>query len=291
LDLPDKENNMALKRVATSMPTIPKATTSLAMPAKQFYVDSWNGGTEGEKIIIYADSGMGKTTLASMAPKPVFIGLDNGGRKLLHPKTGQRLNFIPDIETFADVRAVLQQEDLWTDHQTAVIDTVTILEELAIPHVLETTPNDKGVTMKNILQYGYNKGYRHLYDVMKLILQDCDVLVKRGKNIIFIAQENAMRVPNAAGEDYLRSGPRLTANKEANIEGLYCEWADHVMRVAYNATTVKDKKVLASDERVVYVKGEAHFRAKSRTLPHDISCVTFESPSDDSIWKFIFPEK
>ena len=282
---------MALKRVLTSMPTIPRQSANVPMPAKQFYVDNWNGGTEGEKIIIYADSGMGKTTLASMAPNPVFIGLDNGGRKIKHPKTGQTLKFIPDIETFQDVRTVLQQEELWVDHQTAVIDTVTILEELAIPYVLENIPNDKGVTMKNIIQYGYNKGFRHLYDVMKLILQDCDVLVKKGKNIIFIAQENAMRVPNAAGEDYLRCGPRLTSNKEANVEGLYCEWADHVMRVAFNSTSVKDKKVTASDERVVYVKGEAYFRAKSRTLPHDISCVTFESPNDDSIWKFIFPEK
>jgi hypothetical protein len=284
---------MALRKFVrkTAMPTIPGQSAAPSMPPKTFVTQAWDGDKEGEKIIIYADSGLGKTTLASTAPRPVFIGLDDGGRKLKNPITGEQLQVVPEIETFQDVRSALQQFDLWENFDTIVIDTVTILEEWAIPFVLETIPSEKGTTMKNIVQYGYNKGFRHLYDVMKLILQDCDRLVRIGKNIILIAQEAPMRVPNAGGEDYLRSGPRLTSNKEANIEALFCEWADHILRVAYNSTAVKDKKIVATDERVIYTKGEAHFRAKSRTLSHDVTCVTFESPSDDSIWKFIFVEK
>jgi hypothetical protein len=280
---------MALHKVARSKNAIP-AVPSIAPTAapKYFSVEEWDGDKEGEQIIIYAGSGFGKTTLASMAPNPVFIGLDNGGRKIKNPKTGEKLRFIPGLQSFGDIRSALQQTDLFDDYETIVIDTITIMEEWAIPYVLETCPNDKGVTMKNIIQYGYNKGYRHLYDVMKLILADCDFLVKSGKNIILIAQEAANRVPNPAGDDFLQAGPRLTNNKEANIESLYCEWADHILRIAYNSQVVKDKKVTASDERVIFTKGEAHFRAKSRTLPPDISCVTFSEPKDDSIWKFIF---
>lgn len=282
---------MALKRIVSTKNNMPAVPSAPSAPPKSFSVEEWDGDTEGEQIIIYAGSGFGKTTLASMSPKPVFIGLDNGGRKIKNPKTGEKLKTIPGIQSFTDIRAALQQTELFDDYETIVIDTVTIMEEWAIPFVLETIPNDKGVNMKNIIQYGYNKGYRHLYDVMKLILTDLDPLVKNGKNVILIAQEAANRVPNAAGEDFLMAGPRLTSNKEANIESLYCEWADHILRICYDSQVVKDRKVSASDSRVIFTRGEAHFRAKSRTLTAEQAVVSFSDQSDDSIWQFIFKGK
>jgi hypothetical protein len=286
---------MPPKRIDMTKTLSTKITAGLAavnsappMPSKTFAAEKWSDQGEGEKIGIYADTGMGKTTLASLAPNPVFLGLDDGGRKLRHPKTGELLTRIPGIETFLDVHNVLSQPSVFESFETVVIDTGTILEEWAIPYMLENIPNDKGVTMKNIIQYGYNKGYRHLYDTMKIILQDCDALVRRGKNIIMIFQEAANRVPNPGGDDFLRAGPRLTSNKEANIEALYCEWMDHVFRIADYGAVVKDKKILSTGKRAIFVKQEAYFRAKSRTLPLDIECVSFDSPSDDSIWQYVF---
>jgi hypothetical protein len=287
---------MAVKRIALPASLNQKVAAGLAaapppMPGKTFSSEAWSDEKEGEKILLYADTGMGKSTLASTAPRPLFIGVDDGGRKLRHPVTGEKLQRIPGIETFGDIRCALRQPGIMDNHDTLVVDTVTVVEELAIPYLLETIPNDKGATMKNIIQYGYNKGYRHLYDTMKMIIQDCDALVRSGKNIILIAQEAANRVPNAGGEDFLRSGPRLTSNKEANIEALYCEWCDHVLRIAYHGAVVKDRKVTGSDSRAIFVKQEAHFRAKSRTLPRDVECVSFASPEDTSIWEYIFGAK
>lgn len=258
-----------------------------AAPKKQFEIKPWTGEGEGEKIGIYADSGMGKTTLAAMAPKPVFLGLDDGGRCIRHPVSGEPLNAIPGIETFQDVRDVLHSFDLLDSHSTVVIDTVTVLQDMAIPFILETVPSEKGVKMSNIVKYGYNKGYQHLYDAMKLILQDCDALVKRGKNIVFIAQAGPHKVPNPSGEDYLRSGPRLYSSSPS-IEALYCEWLDHVFLIDYNLKAVEKKKAVSGEDRVIYTKGQVHFRAKSRTLTDEQSLVSFEHPGDDSIWQFIF---
>jgi hypothetical protein len=279
---------MALKRIVSSQGNTPKAPPSMPAIPKMFSVEDWDGSKEGEKIIIYADSGLGKTTLASMAPNPVYLGLDDGGRKIRNPKTGEMLKHIPGLTLFRDVLAVLQQPELFDDFSTVILDTATILEEWAAPYVLETIPNEKGTTMKNLVQYGYNKGYQHLYNTMKLIPQACDSLVRSGKHVIIICQEAANRVPNSGGDDFLRAGPRLTSNKEANIEGHFCEWADHVFRITYSSQVVKDRKATSTDERVIYVKGEVHFRAKSRTLPADISCVTFADKADDSIWQFLF---
>lgn len=258
-----------------------------SQPKKTFTATPWTGEGDGEKIIVHADSGMGKTTLCTMAPKPVFIGLDDGGRRIRNPKTGEPVMACQGVETFQDVRDALHQPDLFDGFETVIIDTVTALQDLAVPWLLENIPNEKGSRVENIVKYGYNKGYQHLYDTMKLILQDCDVLVRKGKNIIFIAQTGPHKVPNPSGEDYLRSGPRLYSGTPS-VEALYCEWADHVLLIDYDMKAVEDRKAVSGGSRVVYTRGEVHFRAKSRTLGPDEGVVSFETPSDDSIWQFIF---
>lgn len=271
-------------------PAIPVRTSSplpVRKTAKNFKVGAWDAANEGEKILIYADTGMGKTTLAALSPNPVFLGLDEGGRRIKHPVTGEPLRRVENIETYQDVRDVLQQVTLFNDSETAVIDTVTILQDLAVPHMLANIPKEKGDKARNIVAYGYNKGYQHLYDLMKFILQDCDRLVHQGKNVILIAQAAPNRVSNPGGEDYLRDGPRLYAGKPS-VEALYCEWPDFVLRIDYQNIWAEDKKAKGDTTRVIYTQPEVYFRAKSKNLTPKQAVVSFETPQDDSIWKFIF---
>ncbi|KKN77455.1 hypothetical protein LCGC14_0360140 [marine sediment metagenome] len=274
-------------------PPTTKQTAKAAVPTKKFKVESWETGKEGKRILLYGDTGIGKSSLALLAPKPVFLGLDEGGGQLRHPVTGEKPKRIPSIEDFTDVRTVLQDTSLFDPHETAVIDTVTILQDWAEPHVIQTIPTEKDAMVKNLIGYGYNKGYKHLYNVMKEPLQDCDELIRRGKNVILIAQAGLFNVPNPGGEDYLRAGPRLHADKSWSIEALYCEWADYILRIDYYNTFVKGKRVSGSTDRAVFVQPELHFRAKTRTPWYDddgrlVSAVSFETLADDSIWKFIF---
>ncbi len=275
------------RKVASAKPPALPVPVQPKVSAKNFSVQPWNAEGEGKRILLYAESGMGKTTLAAMAPKPVFIGVDDGG-KLLKDETGKDLRHVPGISTFADVRGALQA-DIYANDETIVIDQVTALEEWAVKHVLDYIPNDKGVPMTNIIQYGWNGGFRHLYDTMKLILPDCDGLIRQGKNVILIAQAASHSIANPGGEDFLRQGPRLCSRKGAYIEALYCEWADHILFIDYQLLLVTDKKKASSDtKRAIFVHPEAHFRAKSRTLGPELAVVAFDEPKDDSIWKFLF---
>jgi energy-coupling factor transporter ATP-binding protein EcfA2 len=273
---------------------IPKPTLKKKSPPpipqeqKKFTVESWNTH-EGERIIVYGDTGIGKTTLTSTAGKTVFIPLDEGGGKITHPITGESLKRIPNIKSFSDVREALQSYPLFDDYDTIVIDNVTLLQDLAEQHVVATIPTDSNIKVNNILGYGYNKGYKHLYNTMKLILTDCDELVRRGKNVILIAQSAIHNVPNPQGEDFIRAGLRLHVDKVWNIESLYCEWADHILRVDYHNAFIKRKKVTGSTERAVFVQPELYFRAKSRTVKEPV--VSFETEADTSIWQFIFGDK
>ncbi|HDY87628.1 MAG TPA: hypothetical protein ENH82_05855 [bacterium] len=280
----------ALHKSKTSAPPIPTKTKV----TKKFGAASW-GGHDGEKILLYGDTGIGKSSLSLLAPKPIFLGLDDGGRRLRHPVTGAPLDRIKAegkdtiLETFDDVRAAIQQKGIFDYYDTVVIDTVTILQDWAEVYVVANISTDKGAKVKNLLGYGYNKGYKHLYNTMKLILQDCDALIRQNKNVILVAQGINNNIPNPGGEDFLRHGPRLHVDKSWDIQALYSEWCDHILRIDYhNAFVSKDKKVTGDTTRAVFVQPELHFRAKSRTVTEPV--VSFENSADDSIWQFIFPE-
>lgn len=260
---------------------------------KTFTIEQWDGSKTGEKIIEYGETGRGKTTLASMAPdRVVFIGLDDGGRKLKHPKTGELLNRIPGISTFEDVRAALNA-CLTLDCQTIVIDTATVLESLAEDYVLRTIAKADGSRPKNLEGYGYGKGYKHLYDTMRLPLLDCDRLIEAGKNVIVICQSVNNKIANPAGDDFLRDEPRLYHSRLYSVLLLWCEWTDHIFRIDYQGTWVKKRdkkdafgKATGDVTRVVQAKEEVHYRAKSRTL--DTPVITFSTKDDDSLWQLLF---
>jgi hypothetical protein len=286
----------------TSLPSVPKRTissTQIAKPAasatpkKTFSVASIRPEFAGEKVLLYADTGMGKSTLSALSPKSVFLDLDNGCTKLRHPVTGEPLKIIPGVESFADVRAVLQQPDIFKDFDTVVIDNVTVLQDMAEQQVCKSIPMKGGQYASNIEGYGYKEGYKHLYDIMRFILQDCDALARQGKNVVLIAQANPNKIANPGGEDFLCQGPRLYAGKPS-IESLFCEWSDHILYINYQDVTVsKQKKATGGSVRAIYTQPEVYFRAKTRQLKSGNflpPMISFADMRDDSLWKFMFAE-
>lgn len=275
-------------------PQLPIRPT-VSKPKKNFTIESWDGDKSGEKILLYAETGMGKTTLSATSQNPVFIGLDEGGRKIKNPITGKELNRIPNRDaagndipfTFGDVRSALNAA-LTLDCQTVVIDTGTILEYLAERWVLTNVKGPKNSIAVNIESYGYNKGYKHLYDAMRKPLFDCDKLIAVGKNVIIVCQSTNNRIANPGGEDYLCNGPRLY-NGKPSILSLYSEWADHILRIDYEKFKVDEKKAVGETTRIISTKPEIYFMAKSRTIVEPL--ITFSEPADDSIWKFMFGGK
>lgn len=267
---------------------------------KTFSVSPWQGGAEGEKIMLYANNGMGKSTLASLAPNPIFIGLDDGARKLENPKTGQRVNHIPGIASFQDIRDALQQHSLFPAGSTLVFDTITEVDQYAIKHTCATVKTDKGQAAENLEEYGYGKGYVHQNDTMRLLLGDLEPLVRNGVNVLFLAQQGQATVANLEGTDYVQDGPLLTAQPKAgaNVRATICGWCDHIFRISYppvevvkaNAKATKGK-ASGTTERVIYAEPEVYFVAKNRMNGKLPPVVAFASRDDDSLWQFIFGGK
>jgi hypothetical protein len=300
---------MPARKSPAPPPKAPVQQTHQAPRAtKSFGVEDWTGHGEGEKIIIYAASGKGKTTLASMAPAPLYIGLDDGGRKIRNPITGEAVKHVTGVETFADVLDVLRQPTLLSGCKSVVIDTGTILEMLAIQWVCENVPHEKsGTVVKSIEDYGYGKGYIHLFDAMKTFFATCDGVIRQGKNVIMLCQQCPIVIANAAGTNYLQDGPKLWApgpesKQSFTIRGFACEWADHVLKLDYLTQNVIGGGVAESFGKKVDKAGKAvgdttraiftmptnpSYFAKTRTLTEPV--ISFATASDDSLWRFLYP--
>jgi hypothetical protein len=256
-----------------------------------------DNSASGQKIVIYGKSGIGKSTLAAMAPDAIFIDVDNGISGMVHPGTGEALRHIGGIDSYQDLRDALSQDDLFVKGSTAVIDTITRVEPMAERHVLENVTKD-GKLMTSIKQFGWGDGDYHTLDAMRLILSDLDRLIRRGVNVILLAQLEQATISNAEGADYLEDGPKLLNRRNCSIRTTVVEWADQVLRIGYADLLVqKDDekaragKVVDGDAvRAVFAGGAQHFIAKSRPingtkLP---PIMAFEAENDNAAWCYVF---
>lgn len=273
-----------------------KPSPQQRQPAKTFSIVTYSGAEEGEKVVLYGKSGVGKTTLAAMAPGAVFIPLDDGARKIVNPLTGQPVAAIPSVQSHQDLRDALNQRNLWQKGTSLIIDTMTMAEVYAERAIVEEHK------IQSMRKLGWD-GPSHILEKLRLVLTDLDVLVKAGVNVILLCQLAQATIANAEGVDYLEDGPKLASVKNANSRTELCEWADHVLRVGYlefavqkDSDKAKTGKVVSTDAtRAVFSGGAQHFIAKSRPVsrnrevPYRIpTVIPFSEPNDNSLWSYIF---
>lgn len=269
---------MPPKTAGPRPPGAAAASTETPAGANRFPVTS--GRIEGpQKILLYGPGGIGKSSLARLAPKPGFLDIEEGTKNI-------DLNRLEGIHSFADLRAVLQSDAL-DGFKTVVVDSATKAEEWAIAHTLATVPHEKGHHVDNIEGYGFGKGPGHVYDTFLLLLSDLDRQIRAGRNAILIAHDVVDNVPNPLGDDWIRYEPCLQRPKsgKASIRNRVIQWADHVLYLAYDVVA-KEGKGKGAGTRTIYPAELPTHIAKSRTLPPDP--IPYEGPDDGAIWEAIF---
>lgn len=258
-------------------PRAPSAPRSQTPPAKTSALKFGSiPASAGHRALIYGPGGIGKTTLGCAAPGPVaFIDLDESLSRL-RPKL-ESMGLVDNIKVVEGVGTWQQLRDVlvapgWDDIKTLVIDPVSVAQEFAIAHTLEHVKKDSGQQAKNIEDYGYGKGYQHVYDTFLPLLADLDAHARAGRHVILICHDCPSNVPNPMGADWIRYEPRLqtVASGKASIRLRVREWADHVLFIGYDVDVSAEKgssgKATGSGTATLYPRELPHFMAKSRTL-------------------------
>lgn len=268
-------------------------------PVKVFSVKPAIRSSDGQKIVVYAKTGTGKTTLASMAPNPVFIAFDTNASKIVNPITSKEIPVIAGVTSFQDARDALHQDNLFGDECTIVIDTLTKLEAVSEQYIFDNypAPGKQGSRASHMRAYGWD-GPAHYLDTMRLLLADLDYSVSKGRNVLLLAQQGQVKIPHSAGLDYLEDGPKLSHTNQYSSRMEVCEWSDHVLRIGYLDFSVaadNDKARVGkvqgdTAERAIFSGGAAHYVGKSRPIggKHLPPVIQFSHAADDSLWQMMF---
>lgn len=235
---------------------------------------------KAHKAVIYGGGGIGKSELCAnikqLGLTPLFLDLDEES-KFLNVK---RYN----LQTFDELRAIIHDESKWEGIDVVVVDSLTKAEELDVAWTIANVRHEKEKHIRSIEDYGWGKGYVHVYETFLLLLGDLDSLVRRGIHVLCTAHDCTEKVPNATGDDYLQYQPRLQSPaKQGKTRERVKEWCDHLLHIDYD-TAVTDGKVQGSGTRTIYTKGTPTRWAKSRRA---VDPVEYEQGSAE-IWRQLF---
>lgn len=248
------------------MPTPPLRQHNNAAPSFKLIAPN---NKSGHRVCLYGTGGIGKSTLACCAPGPVaFIDNEESIGKLERQLLANGID-IPQlcpVGGFTEMRAALQSS-VFDKSKTIVLDSATKTEDWNMANVLKFVKTDKGHVAHKIEDYGFGKGYQHMYESWLCLLGDFDRHVRAGRNIILIAHECVTEVPNPEGQDWKRYEPRLQSpsSGKGSIRHRTKEWSDHTLFFGYDVVVDEDGKGKGRGSRALYTAETPFCMAKSRT--------------------------
>jgi len=206
-----------------------------------------------QKAVIYGPEGIGKSTLASQFPSPVFLDTEGGSHHLDIPR-------LPAPKAWEDVsHAITALASETHEFRTLVIDTADWLEKLLVEHICQRA------NKTSVEDFGYGKGYIILAEEFTKFLASLNPLLARGMHILLLAHCRIAKFeqPEAAGA-YDRYELKLTKQ----VAPLVKEWCDMLLfgnyftRVAENDSG--KKRGVGGRERMLYTCHTAAWDAKNR---------------------------
>ena len=168
------------------------------------------------RFLIYGTEGIGKSTTASQAPKPVFIATEDGLDQIA-------CDSFPLTKDFNEVVKALSELYLEKhDYQTVVIDSLDWLERL----IWDAVCLEYGVKSIEKADGGYARGYTHALTQWREVLNGLDALRnERGMCVILVAHAKIEKFEDPESVAYDRYCPRLHKHATA----LITEWCDAVL--------------------------------------------------------------
>lgn len=203
------------------------------------------------KMGIYGVEGIGKSTLASKCPNPLFIDTEGGTAAFdvnrVEPESWEELlQVIGEIADGGDIC------------KTVVLDTADWAEKMCIDHVL------KKYDKNGIEDFGYGKGYTYLLEEFKAIFPALERCLESGKHVVITAHaaQKKIELPEEQGQ-FDHWGLKLSKL----VGPLLKEWVDDLLFCNYQTDVVKDKDGrghATGGKRMIYTDHKPVYDAKNR---------------------------
>lgn len=246
------------------MPPVPQKpqSTSSPRPPSRMTLSSLVKGRQQQpiRVLLYGPEGIGKSTFGANAPRPIFLGAEDGTASLDVVRFPR-----PDsLEDVHDAIALLRSPD-GESFDTLVVDTLDWLEPLIWDFVVKRDGE------KSIESYGYGKGYIAAIDEWRKLLRALEGVARR-MHVVLLAHSMIRPFKNPTGEDFDRYELKL----HAKAAGLVKEWTDAVLFAQYETYAKKDEKTkrvrgIDTGARLVFTERRAAYDAKNRySLPESL---------------------
>lgn len=221
------------------------------------------------RICVYGGHGIGKSTLASQFPAPIFISTEDGLDSL-------DVTSFPRAKALADVvdniKTLLKEEH---GFKTVVIDSVDWLVEPLIADSVNAQYDEK--------QQAYGKGSLYMAEELREILQGLDALrLRRGMNVVLIAHASVVKFEDPRSDPYDRYQPKLPRQCNALLQ----EWADVLAFAAFKVIIKKSEakgfdaartRGTTNGDRLLHLVENPAYAAKNRyNCPEEID-MTIEA--------------
>jgi hypothetical protein len=214
------------------------------------------------RICIYGSHGIGKSTIASQFPNPIFISTEDGLDSLdvvSFPKATEILDVVDNIKT-------LIKEN--HEYRTVVVDTVDWLIEPLIQKSVDDSHEAK--------ELAYGKGQMLVAEEFREILQGLDHLrLKKNMNVVLVAHSSVTKFEDPRTEPYDRYEPKLPKRCNALLQ----EWTDVIAFCAFKIlirksdsgfNNTKNRGVTTGERLLHFVENPAYVAKNRYQCPEEI---------------------
>ena len=221
-----------------------------------------------KKVVIYGPEGIGKSTLASRFPDPLFVDTEGSTSqmdvmRLSKPTSWQMLQ--------DEIRAA---RDGQFQCKTLIIDTIDWAEQMCIQSICDKHQKT------GIEDFGYGTGYVYVREEFGRFFNLLSEVVEKGINVVLTAhaQMRKFEQPDELGA-YDRWELKLGKKTSSQTSPLVKEWCDLLLFCNYKTTVVnvdgqgaqKGKNKVQGGKRVMYTSHHSCWDAKNRFgLPEEL---------------------
>ena len=217
-----------------------------------------------QKVVIYGTEGIGKSSLASQFPEPLFIDTEGSTDNMDVARLDKPTSWIMLNNQIAFIKANP------TVCKTLVIDTIDWAESLCVDNLCAMHGK------KGIEDFRYGNGYVYAKEEMGRFLNKLQDLIEIGINVVLTAhaQIRKFELPDEMGS-YDKYELKLGKKTSSQTAPLVKEWADLLLFCNYKTYLISQekstKKKAQGNQRVMYTEHNPAWDAKNRHgLPSEL---------------------